>query len=321
MKFIAVLLISLFVSCAVCDLTNARFVVSRYSSSDNTCEGNKEWTGEVEYNGECAYVKDGVYLKVTAGDNDGFVVGVYADSACFVRTVSVDMKEFELDTCKAITLIVTWGHIRVSRAFFCFPGDSQVALESGDVINMEDLKVGDVVRTKHGYSEVYAFLDKRPNEVSKFQKIYYNNEAEELQHIRLTGEHLILAKKTKESEEKFILAENVQVGDYIHTMNEDGEYSEVQVLKVESVEAKGTFTPATMDGTIVVDNVVASIGAVVSHEVCHAVLYPLRLAYSINPSWVPDQAEGIHPYAQKFRDTFSSWLNADESFYSAPKLE
>eukprot|EP01129_Flabellula_baltica_P016279 TRINITY_DN8598_c0_g1_i1.p1 TRINITY_DN8598_c0_g1~~TRINITY_DN8598_c0_g1_i1.p1 ORF type:complete len:330 (+),score=66.00 TRINITY_DN8598_c0_g1_i1:22-990(+) len=316
-------LLSLFCIALFCShVLSARFVVSHYGSNDNTCSGDPEWKAEVEDDGSCVKASDGVYLKVQAGENNGYVVSTYPSSACAVTTFSVDMEQLDLDSCKAITYLnVNFGHLRVSRAFFCFPGDSKVTLESGKVINMEDLRVGDMVQTQHGFSEVYAFLDKRPQQLEKFQKIYYMDNSEELKHIRLTREHLILAKSNLQDDAQYVLAEGIKVGHYIHIKSEDNEIIEAQVIKVELVEDKGTFTPATMDGTIIVDNVVASIGAVVSHEITQSVLYPLRLAYSMNPSFVPDQEEGIHPYALKFREVFSSWLNTDSAFYSAPKLE
>jgi len=150
------------------------------------------------------------------------------------------------------------------------------------------------------------------------KKISYTSENDEIRDIKLTPENLILAGRGG-AKEAFVLAEDVQVGDYIYQKVGDANRPVLVVAK-ETVVAKGTYTPATLEGTIVVNGVVASNYAIVNHEVSHAVLAPLRLAYRIAPSLVGQQEKGMHPYAQWFYGTFASWVSDKNAFYSTPKL-
>jgi len=213
---------------------------------------------------------------------------------------------------------ISLGSLEFQQLLSCFPEDAVLALDSGREVVMKDLKVGDKVATQFGFSEVYAFLDKKVNDLVVYEQISFADEHDEIRNIRLTSEHLILAKRG-ESKEVFVMAEDVQVGDFIY--RQIGEKSRpVIVVSKQRVEATGAYTPATLDGTIIVDGIVSSSYAVVDHNIAHSILAPLRWTYYLSPSLVKSQENGIHPYAHWFLETFSSWIADKNAFCSCPKL-
>jgi len=63
-----------------------------------------------------------------------------------------------------------------------------------------------------------------------------------------------------------------------------------------------------MEGTLLVDGIVASSYANIDHDISHAVLAPLRWAYWLSPSLVKSDANGLHPYTRTFYNIFSRYL-------------
>jgi len=136
--------------------------------------------------------------------------------------------------------------------------------------------------------------------------------------IALSFEHLILAKR--KGVENYVMAKEVKVGDYIFKSN-NGSVSPVIVSSIAVKQYKGAYAPATMDGTVVVNDIVVSNYAGVSHNVAHAVFAPLRLAYKISPSLVSTEVNGMHPYAQFLYNRLSTWVQHPYNIYAPFSLE
>jgi len=117
------------------------------------------------------------------------------------------------------------------------------------------------------------------------------------------------------------MAKDVKVGDYIFKQSTNGSVSPVIVNTVAIKQYKGALAPATMDGTVVVNDIVVSSYAAVSHNLAHAIFAPLRLAYKISPSLVSSDVSGMHPYAQYLFDTFSYWVQHPHYIYAPYSLE
>lgn len=171
----------------------------------------------------------------------------------------------------------------------CFPGFATVALQSGAVVRMRELRVGDMVHSGYDtrmhrptFSRVYMFshADKTATSQSPLVRI---KTATNLT-LSLTSQHLVIANG------RTVSAASVRVGDTVV----DGVRGEpVRVVSVDqdmtawggssecAIDEHGLYAPHTLDGTIVVDGVVAScFTAHVPLALARLLLAPLR-AYCI----------------------------------------
>ena len=126
----------------------------------------------------------------------------------------------------------------------CFSGDSTVEVRNQGVVTMKNLQIGDEVKVSGGqFSKVFSFGHKNPD--AKLS--YISIEAGKLTPLLLTSNHLILV------EGKFVPASSINVGDKVTLV--DGTET---VTRIRRVVGSGAFAPHTMEGTIVVDGLVAS---------------------------------------------------------------
>ena len=148
----------------------------------------------------------------------------------------------------------------------CFPGDAMVTTPSG-AKKMSSLKVGDKVltATPQGdivFEDVYMFGHKDPKAVVNFVRIHTSHNAT----LRLTPDHFVPVIAAKGGDRlreipasKITLGDTilVQVTDKMHGVGKQS-LRESKVTGVELIADQGLFNPYTMNGNIVVDNVVAS---------------------------------------------------------------
>ncbi|GFY62143.1 protein hedgehog [Trichonephila inaurata madagascariensis] len=200
----------------------------------------------------------------------------------------------------------------------CFSGNSKVYTPEGEKL-MTQLHVGDkvLVVTPNGdldFSEVILFLD-RDNENSRwYRTIVTENNIQ----ITLTSKHLIYTaseEKTSYNNRFATFAKNIRIGNYIYVLKtaRKNEISLERVVNITVSKEKGVFAPLTKQGTIVVNNVVASCYAVVSdHELAHFAFSPMRIIHnfkealwhffhSVNLKIPParhQKRDGIHWYAE-----------------------
>jgi len=205
----------------------------------------------------------------------------------------------------------------------CFPAESVVLTNDQQKLELSQLKVGQSISTGYGTkSEVYSFLDYQLNKTVLYLELYHIAENGEEGKIAISHEHNILAQRGEKP--AFVQAKDVQVGDKIFK-NVNGAHVPVTVTRVGSGFYKGAIAPATMDGTLVVNDIVVSSYAVIDHDVAHGVLAPLRWAYWMSPALVNGHADGsnygMHPYAKTLYDMFFNWVHHPYSFYASSTLE
>lgn len=149
-------------------------------------------------------------------------------------------------------------------ATFCFPSDATVqVLVGADTVataTMEDIKVGDRVLTAAGFSEVYAFMDHTTVPEIQYLKFRTDSGAE----LRLTEEHIVFAHADRQP----VLASEVKEGDFLWVMHRPDELGmEKASLKLSRVvdvtfeQAKGAHAPLTVEGSLIVDGILASSSA------------------------------------------------------------
>lgn len=150
----------------------------------------------------------------------------------------------------------------------CFPASATVSLENGNILRMDELKVGDRVAVGRGkFSEVYLFTHKLPGVVSEFVSILLENRIE----LRMTSGHYLILNHVYKP------AKLAQIEDIV--VLEDGSFS--KIIKVSRVIDWGLYNPQTIDGEILVNNVlVSTYTTALSPKIAHALLTPFRLTCS-----------------------------------------
>jgi len=298
---------------------NAGYQYEFWLFSDS-CSGNPTYSYKSE--GDCGISSNSdssssssTYVKVTyeLGTGD-YTVYEYNDKDCKDENRNFKIKHDDLDKCLSSFL----SSYRFKLFFVCFPGRSQVLLDNLEKVQLSDLKVGQSIATNGGFSEVYTFLDYENDIYLDFLEIHYMEENGKTGKIALSHEHLILAKRKGDAQ--YVLAKEIKMGDYIFKSN-NGSVTPVIVSKLSVGKYKGAIAPATMDGTAIVDDIVVSSYAGISHNVAHIIFTPLRLAYKMSPSLVSTDLNGMHPYAKVLYDTFSNWVQHPHPTFAPFSLE
>ncbi|CAN8068285.1 unnamed protein product [Agarophyton chilense] len=156
----------------------------------------------------------------------------------------------------------------------CFPANAVVALENGGDRLMMDLQVGDRVRVgPQEFSEVFMFTHKRRTGVFKFVRI----------ECRMCKKPLLLSLDHVLSINGVLRpAHEVRVGDSIVKASRQL----AEVTHVSHVREKGLYNPQTMDGRIIVNDIlVTTYTTAIDKQTAHALLTPLRFCFR-NFNWL-----------------------------------
>merc|ERR1712179_234752 len=153
----------------------------------------------------------------------------------------------------------------------CFSGSSTVETEERGNIPIGNLRLGDNVLTStHGkgvhYTEFLGWLERDANADGKFLKISTNSSS-----IVLTGNHLIYRLSADVGLES-VFADQLEEGDRLVSWK-----GEETVVGVEVAREKGIWAPLTMEGTLLVDGLLASSYASFSHHASDLLLAPVKM--------------------------------------------
>ena len=175
---------------------------------------------------------------------------------------------------------------------------------------MSQVRLGDRIQSVDGqgnlvYSEVLMFLDREPEERSRFVVL----RTEEGAVLTLTSSHLVYAGAADCRQlgcMRPVYAGNVEPGQNLMTREgREGRLTAAStVLSVSSSHHTGVFAPLTRAGNLVVDGVLASCYAVIdSQNIAHTAFAPVRWYYSLKHSLVSSEPRtvsvaqsGIHWY-------------------------
>jgi len=205
----------------------------------------------------------------------------------------------------------SYGGDSGNGGFSCFSGRSVVHSASGEDITMEKLVVGDRVLAMDSYgvlvySEVYAFLDRKPRADAAFLQVVTESGGV----LEISSEHRIFREEGSGLVD--VGAYALRIADRVLLADPETKTAElVAITNVSSIVTRGAYAPATMEGTVVVDNVVASCYALADHHRAHHALAVLRLANAYLPqslTRVFDKSEGLHWFADVLYSTFGSLL-------------
>lgn len=159
------------------------------------------------------------------------------------------------------------GPTATSDGSVCFPADATVRLESGAVINMENLQVGHRVQVGiNAYSDVVMFTHALRDTKHSFVQLTTDSG----KTMRATEGHYIYA------DGKLARMGDVVLGNVLETSSGTTE----KVVRILLQQARGLYNPQTAHGDIVVDGIRASTYTeTIPNKAAHAMLAPVRAAF------------------------------------------
>ena len=209
------------------------------------------------------------------------IVGVYTESTC--NNLFVNLDYTALSSCNATSpdgasLYACQVGESSSSSAVCFSGSETVSLESGSVISISDVKVGDRVLAADlsgtlSFSEVISV----PHSKNDIQTDFVELITKSGKSIKLTPGHMILAGACIGNDQELVRAAAVPVGACLSTV--DGLEA---VTATYLTKGSGLYTIVTMQEYVVVSGIVASPFAV-SHTVGNSFYNIYRAIYS----WFP----------------------------------
>lgn len=201
----------------------------------------------------------------------------------------------------------------------CFPSSSKVELKSGKKIAMNEIAIGDLVKTysKDGevlFSPVVTFLDQMPNYRGDFYSIttIFNVQVTLSEaHLLFTTCPLSDGRLTNHSTH----ASRVRPGDYI-LVNTRWGLIPMMVESVSVAERKGAFAPVTQEGTMVVDGIWVSCYAdIADHNLADSLMTPLKRFYSLAPHVLGTGGKYVHGYLKDSLRHVGVKIFGKEKFY------
>lgn len=206
----------------------------------------------------------------------------------------------------------------------CFPGSSTVTLQDGTQKPVKLLQSGDRVLAAdaHGnpmYTDFIMFIDQD----STTRRLFYVIETESGEKITLTAAHLLFVGQNdtdNTDEMSAVFASQVQTGQTVFVFDAERRRLEPACVKrIFTHEYEGSFAPVTVQGTVVVDQVLASCYAVIQdHDLAHWALAPVRFFYWVNSLLyqrpTSAQPDGVHWYS-KILFQLGTWLLDSHSIH------
>ncbi|TNN73387.1 Sonic hedgehog protein A [Liparis tanakae] len=287
----------------------------------------------------------GVKLRVTEGwDEDGhhFEESLhYEGRAVDITTSDRDKSKYGTLSRLAVEAGFDWvyyeskAHIHCSvkaensvaaKSGGCFPGSSTVTLQDGTEKPVALLQPGDRVLAADGegnpvYTDFIMFIDQD----SATTRLFYVIETESGHTVTLTAAHLLFVGHNATGgaqQMSAVFASQVRSGQKVFVFeSERSRLEPVTVKRIYTQEHEGSFAPVTMQGTVVVDRVLASCYAVIEdHDLAHWALAPVRLAHWVSSLLFPSQpraraqSDGVHWYS-KILYQLGTWLLDSHSIH------
>ncbi len=172
----------------------------------------------------------------------------------------------------------------------CYASNSKVYLQDMTVKMAADVSVGDslLVSAECGtlkFSEVVIINHKSPDAPTEFCQIFYDLEKEPL---KITPKHIVMVNGSAQ------YAGDVKIGDTLLVLHKTHTCLEQRLVqRVEKITLRGFHAPITMDGKLVVDDVLTSCYAhvpekfvlgrkVTGHKLAHIGMAPFRMMRKMN---------------------------------------
>lgn len=138
----------------------------------------------------------------------------------------------------------------------CFAGSELILLENGQYKKISDISIGDMILTADkNYNLSFSPIIFLPHEKNNIEAQFIKITSDKNNTIKLTPEHNIIANN------KVIYASKVNIGDILQTVNGPEIVKDISI-----VTDFGIYTAITENEFIIVNNIIASPTAYVSHE-------------------------------------------------------
>lgn len=160
----------------------------------------------------------------------------------------------------------------------CFSGSSTVEAENVGIIPINQLNIGDYIRSGNGlYTQVYGFGHFDQNLEAEFLQINFEDQSlDDNIRFEISPKHLVFVDRTKKHHQITIRASDIVVGDII---------SNKKVSSIHLVTRRGVYAPFTQTGDLLVGNIRVSNYVDIleynwfldQHTLGHAYMFPRRL--------------------------------------------
>lgn len=121
--------------------------------------------------------------------------------------------------------------------------------------------------------------------------MFYSIETETGHRISLTGNHFLAVNH----DNQYLPANQIKSHDLVY-INNQGRLETVRVRNVSEEFKLGYFTPMTNEGTLIVNDLAASCySTVISHQLAHYTLAPLRWWYRMAKYFAVEQPFAYEP--------------------------
>ena len=166
--------------------------------------------------------------------------------------------------------------------------------EDGSRLKIRDLKIGDQILVAYETTNKGVKLRSSPVlAVDIFQK--YNNVSPvdfleiqiesnvSIEPLHITPKHSLLVKKEHDSQANYLFASQVQIGDFLYLLDDNYQSAiEVRVARIKNIELFDAYAPLTLEGTLVINDIVVSCYGTFTHSFVHFIMTPRRwLLYSV----------------------------------------
>ncbi|XP_050521395.1 protein hedgehog isoform X2 [Daktulosphaira vitifoliae] len=282
-----------------------------------------------------------VHLRVIDGWGDRFGVSLHSEGrAVDITTSDRDKSKYGMLARLAVQSGFDWvnyrrGYIHCScksetkintRSMGCFTGDSTVTTLAGKK-PMKDLKVGESVLalTNDGQlrmSKVLLFLDRSTTARTDFVTLVTDTG----KSITATPTHLVLRWEKAERSQIWnanpVLAKRIRVNDTLLTVVHHSKGLQAErVVEVRHIERQGLYAPLTVDGTVVVDDIVASCYAVLdSQRLAHWAFLPARMVAAARASFNGFIWRLAHPLTSGAPDNLVDNNDPPEGIHWYPRM-
>jgi hypothetical protein len=251
---------------AVIISTASAFSVTTTIYESSGCSGTS--VSSTQAVGTCYSNADGTSTKLTSSSSscssgNSVTYTSYSDTTC---TTSESEDTVTIGQCFSA------GGISIEFSCSdCFPANATVEMENGATKRMDQLAVGDRVRTSATtFSDVMFFSHDDAETTSSF----YNLQTASGHSLVLSAKHYVHVLPNYE----LVQARNVRVGQVVELA--DGTSS--AIVSITNERHNGLYNPHTLDGKIVVNGVLASCyTGSIEPTVAHALLWPLRALYNV----------------------------------------
>merc|ERR1712224_152857 len=177
----------------------------------------------------------------------------------------------------------------------CFHGSNQIRLENGDQKMISEVKIGDSVlavdeKGMLKFSPVIMHLDGSLTKAAAFVTI----RTKRGRNLTLTPQHLMYKSekdnaKIDLNEFRTVFAEDIRKGDIVLVLDDGNDMKKDEVVSTDLESRIGYFSPLTLHGNIIVNDILASCYAYEDHSLQHLAFAPFRWYHTVKQALLSEK--------------------------------